>query len=431
MNAPLKSPSRLRQLDTAGLALLFLIAAGRIVAADEAAPTPVVDNTTLRQKVLCGYQGWFRCPGDAAREGWRHWSRDSKRIAPDTLTFEMWPDLSEYDDDEKYLAPGFTYPDGKPAQLFSSANAKTVERHFRWMRDHGIDGVFLQHFAVDLPGGPLADRYASRRQVLNHCVKAADNTGRVWALSYDIAGMPGDKMYDVVTADWKKMVDEGITAGPRYLKEGGKPVVQIWGFYRNNPGNAMTPEIAHRLVDFFKAPGRYAAYLLGGGDWSWRRDPEWKKIVLRFDAYAPWNVGNYVKDAQGEVHASVSWWEADKRECEEHGVLWLPVVYPGFRWDNLKRKPLGTTTIPRRGGQFFWEQFHEVARLDAAGVYVAMFDEVDEGTAIFKVSNNPPTPGRFVTYDGLPSDWYLRLVGEGGKVLRGERPNTKEIPIMP
>ncbi|HOS93774.1 MAG TPA: hypothetical protein PLQ54_10710 [Armatimonadota bacterium] len=55
------------------------------------AQVPVVDATTIRGKVMCGYQGWFRCPGDAANMGWVHWSRDSARIAPDTLTFEMCP----------------------------------------------------------------------------------------------------------------------------------------------------------------------------------------------------------------------------------------------------------------------------------------------------------------------------------------------------
>jgi hypothetical protein len=68
-------------------------------------PLPVgaadVDATTLHHKVICGYQGWFRCPGDSAKDGWRHWSRDASKIGPATLTFEMWPDLSEYDDDEK------------------------------------------------------------------------------------------------------------------------------------------------------------------------------------------------------------------------------------------------------------------------------------------------------------------------------------------
>ena len=46
--------------------------------------------------------------------------------------------------------------------------------------------------------------------------------------------------------------------------------------------------------------------------------------------------------------------------------------------------------------------------------------EVDEATAIFKCSNNPPTSGgaKFLTLDGLPSDFYLRLTGEAGKLLR-------------
>ena len=63
-------------------------------------------------------------------------------------------------------------------------------------------------------------------------------------------------------------------------------------------------------------------------------------------------------------------------------------------------------------------------------VYVAMFDEVDEGTAIFKVTSSPPIEGHFVGYEGLPSDWYLRLVGEGARMLRKERPLTPDIPIQ-
>src|SRR5262245_61057971 len=85
------------------------------------APDRVVDATTLRHKVLCGYQGWFRCPGDPAGEGWQHWARNPSRITPGSVTFEMWPDLSEYTAEEQYAAPGFTHPDGKPAYLFSSA----------------------------------------------------------------------------------------------------------------------------------------------------------------------------------------------------------------------------------------------------------------------------------------------------------------------
>src|SRR5436190_6984586 len=129
-------------------AFLTAVILSASVAARVGETPPAVDATSLHHKVLCGYQGWFRCPGDAAGKGWRHWSRSGRRIAPDTLTFEMWPDLTEYGDEEKYPAPGFTYPDGAQAHLFSSANAKTVDRHFRWMQQYGIDGVFLQRFLV-------------------------------------------------------------------------------------------------------------------------------------------------------------------------------------------------------------------------------------------------------------------------------------------
>jgi hypothetical protein len=45
--------------------------------------------------------------------------------------------------------------------------------------------------------------------------------------------------------------------------------------------------------------------------------------------------------------------------------------------------------------------------------------------------NRPPKQGRFVTYEKRPADWYLRLTGEGTKLLHKERRNSKTIPIKP
>ncbi len=411
--------------------LLNVIAAGAAVA--DPAADKVVDAGSFRGKIMCGYQGWFRCPEDPAKLGWRHWSRDWRKITPETLTFEMWPDLREYGPSERFPAPGFTYPDGKGAELFSSDHSATVLRHFEWMRDYGIDGAWLQHFAVDLPGGLSPENYPSRRRVLDHVLKAAEQTGRVWALSYDMAAMPTEKIFDVVTQDWKRMVDEKITQNPRYLRNGGKPVVQLWGFYYKNQHNHMTPQLAFKLIDFFKTPGPYEAFFVAGGDWNWRNipDPEWQRFFRRLDAYSPWNVGNFARDSAGVHHASTGFWAEDRRECEKRGPIWLPVVYPGFSWDNLQRKPAGTSTVPRNGGRFFWEQFHKLSTLGVDTVYIAMFDEVDEGTAIFKVTDSPPTQAHFVGLEGLPSDWYLRLAGEGAKMLRKQRPASAEIPIKP
>lgn len=393
----------------------------------------VVEATSLRGKVMCGYQGWFRCPGDPAHQGWVHWSRNARRLIPDTLTFEMWPDVSEYPDSARFPAPGFTHPDGSPAALFTSDDAAVVLRHFEWMRSAEIDGAWLQHFVVDLPGGPAQDRYPSRRRVLDHVRSAAGATGRVWALTYDLSGVPAERAYDLLTADWTKLVDEKVIADPRYLRQGGKPVVEVFGYYHNNPSNSMTPELAERLFDFFRTPGPYAAYLVGGGEWHWRRNPDerWQEFFSRFDAYIPWNVGNYTRDATGVKHAATADWAADKRECERRGVTWVPVVYPGFGWDNLRRQKATTSTIPRRSGRFYWEQFQRLAELQVETVFLAMFDEVDEGTAIFKVTSTPPTQATFLGYEGLPPDWYLRLTAEGIRMLRGRRPVSAEIPIKP
>ncbi len=391
-----------------------------------------VDATTMRGKVMCGYQGWFRCPGDASGLGWIHYCR-GPRLTPESATFEMWPDVSEFGQDERFAVSGYTLANGSPAELFSSDSAATVKRHFEWMRDYGIDGVYLQHFLVDLPSARGEKRYASRRSVLNHVRAAAGQCGRVWAISFDIAATPTDQIYDLLTAEWRRLVDEKITSDPRYLHEHGLPVVQIWGFYWHNAGNPMTAELAEKLIAFFKEPGPYAAFLAGGGDWNWRDNPDsqWQEFYRKFGAYSPWNVGNTSRRQNGERQATTNYWAEDKAECEKNGVLLMPVVYAGFAWDNLKQQPPGTSNIPRRGGNFLWEQFHALAELHVDTIYVAMFDEIDEGTAIFKVTSAPPSPGHFVSYDGWPSDWYLRLVGEGGRLLKQHQAVPNEIPLRP
>ncbi len=409
-----------------GLAFLLFTLAPCLVAEP-------VDSNGLRGKIMCGYQAWFRCPGDLAKMGWIHWSRDSQRLAPETLTIDLWPDMTDYGDDERYPTPGFTHPNGSQAELFSSDNASTVMRHFEWMRDYDIDGAWLQHFVVDLPGGPAANRFDSRRRVMQHVRRAAQQTGRVWAITFDIAGTPNERIFDVLTTEWRRLVDEKVTADRRYLHQGERPVVQIYGFYHNNKGNQMTADLGNRLIEFFQTPGPYAAYLFAGGDWNWRRnpDPDWQAMFARFDAYAPWNVGNYATDSAGVKHATTNFWAADQEQCDRRGALWVPVIYPGFSWNNLHRDKPDLTVLPRRGGEFYWEQFHELARLKVDSVYIAMFDEVDEGTAIFKVTNTPPTQAKFADYEGRPSDLYLRLTREGFRMLRGQRPVSRDLPIEP
>lgn len=97
-----------------------------------------VDTKTLRGKIMCGYQGWFNCPDDGARLGWKHWARGAQQpFAPGNVVVDLWPDVSELDADERF-ATAFKHADGSTAEVFSSGSRKTVLRHFSWMRKYGM-----------------------------------------------------------------------------------------------------------------------------------------------------------------------------------------------------------------------------------------------------------------------------------------------------
>jgi hypothetical protein len=114
------------------------------------------------------------------------------------------------------------------------------------------------------------------------------------------------------------------------------------------------------------------------------------------------------------------------------------VVFPGFSWHNLKGDPSPLNQIPRNAGTFYWRQIFNAISAGCTMIYGAMFDEVDEGTAMFKMVPTPnelPVEGTFVplNIDGtnLPSDWYLRVADQGSRMVRGDIPLQSQIPITP
>lgn len=390
-----------------------------------------IDASTLQGKVMCGYQGWFRAVGDGTVNKWIHWSIDPSRIAADTLTVEMWPDLADYPPSEKFPVPGMTHSDGSQAYLFSSVRPAVVDLHFKWMKEYGIDGVFVQRFISAIDGTDSLNLNG----VLTYARTAANRYGRVFCITYDMSGANPEQLYEQLTSDWKFLVDRmQITKDKRYLYHNGKPVLMIYGFFPDRFDAAT----ARKIVDFFRNDPKYGTTLIAGTMWHWRyldekESPEWVKVLRSFDAIVPWNVGNFEKSEKGETRANTNFFEDDIIESHKYNMMYVPVVYPGFSWDNLKRARNNgelnkNSLIPRRGGEFLWEQFYTVSKLKPDAVYVSMFDEVDEGTAIFKVTNNPPVKAYFVTYEGKPSDWYLRLTGYGTRMYRGEVPLQENMP---
>jgi len=388
------------------------------------------DPSTLTGKVMTGYQGWFNCEGDGAHLGWTHWARDRRKaFGPENITVDLWPDVSEYDNDELY-ATAFTHADGTPARTFSSHNRKTVIRHFKWMAEYGIDGAFVQRFSHSLHD---AIRRYHKDKVLSSAREGANRYGRTYTVMYDLTGMPDDRLPEVFD-DWRMLRDKmHIAEDPAYQHHKGKPLVAVWGVGFNNKIKQRAGlQPCRDLIKKFKADG--CSVMLGIAT-GWRaqdrdalQDPELHQVLLMADVLSPWTVGRF-RDLPGIERHAQRYWKPDIDWAREHHIDYLPVVFPGFSWHNLKGTELGS--IPRLEGQFLWSQVLANKKAGADMLYIAMFDEVDEGTAIFKCSNTPPSSGgtKFLTLDGLPSDFYLRLAGQAGKLLRGEMQPTETIPV--
>ena len=397
------------------------------LAASPARPeSPEVDAATLTGKVMCGYQGWFNAEGDGANRGYTHWTRRGVRPTPDTVRVDLWPDVSELGPDERF-ATDLLHADGRRAEVFSSHRRATVVRHFRWMEEHGIDGVFLQRFVR-----PLArrDGRAHADAVLEHCRAGAREHGRVYALMYDLSGLePGQA--DRLIEDWKTLLrDTRLVEDPRYLRHRGKPLLALWGCgFKDDKKPRPSLDDWRMILRFLKddPEGGDVAIMLGVPSfWRERRrdcipDETLPAVLQMADVLSPWTPGRYRTPEAAARHAAEVW-RPDLAWCRDRGLDYLPVAFPGFSWHNMQGAALDD--IPRRGGRFFWSQVVAAKRAGAEMLYVAMFDEVDEGTAIFKCTNDPPTANgaKFVTYEGLPSDHYLRLTGLAGRVIRGDLP---------
>ncbi|MDB6111134.1 MAG: hypothetical protein JWR69_2884, partial [Pedosphaera sp.] len=383
-----------------------------------------VDTKTLSGKVMCGYQGWFGAPGDGSSgHGWRHWVKGNGPLADGNAKVDFWPEVTELASDDRF-ATGFKTADGRPAEVFSSFKRTTVSKHFQWMQDYGIDGVFVQRFVSDLRGRSSLEHCNT---VLANCRAGANLHGRAYAVMYDLSGLQAGHIDEVIN-DWRTLRRQMVvTEDPAYLRHRAKPVVAVWGVGFTD--RRYTLAECRRLVEFLKHdPEAGGCTVMLGVPAHWREsgndavsDPMLLEVLGLADIISPWTVGRYTNPAAAAKYG-VELLKPDLTWCQQRGIEYLPVVFPGFSWHNM----YGATfdQIPRLRGQFLWAQFCAAKRANASMIYVAMFDEVDEGTAIFKCSNDVPAghTSKFLTFEGLPSDHYLKLVGAGTKLLRGEIP---------
>jgi hypothetical protein len=230
-----------------------------------------------------------------------------------------------------------------------------------------------------------------------------------------------------------------ITSGGNdqpYLYHNNKPLVVLWGV--GFAKRAYTLKSIEKIIDFLKHDKTYGGCsVMLGMPTYWRTldrdtepDPHIHDVIRKVDIIHPWTVGRY-KDEK-EVKAYSEMQQQDIAWCKANKVHYVATAFPGFSWSNLNpTSPFDQ--IPRNRGKFYWSQLATAIKNGVGSIYVAMFDEVDEATAIMKVSQNPPAgPSRFVTFEeGIPADYYLFLTGYAGKMLRKKISYQEEIPPPP
>lgn len=372
--------------------------------------------------VMAGYQGWFNAEDDGAGLGWKHYAKNGE-FRPGRCSVEMWPDVSEY---AKTYPTEFRFADGSTARVFSSRDRSTTFLHFRWMQEYGIDGVFMQRFVTTLRSEKGRDNYDI---ILSNAVKAAEKYGRAICLMYDLSGMDTEHM-GLLAEDWKR-IGRKLTESPNYLRHNGKPLVAVWGVGFNDNRKYGYDDI-EEIIRVLKSSG---CSILLGVPAFWRTlsmdalpDRRLHSLLEQADVIHPWFVGRYNNDSYGRIQEVI---RQDLEWCRAHGKDYIPVVFPGFSWFNLKNgvaAPLNQ--IPRLGGEFLWKQVAGAIDAGARSIYIAMFDEIDEGTAIFKCANEVPAgESPFLSYEGVEPDRYLWLAGMAAKMLRGEIPFSSTMPL--
>ena len=373
-------------------------------------------------KLTVGYQGWFAAAGDGSPfNSWQH------------QNLESWPECSEYTNtyagspfnQDGVVQPGYfgNLGNGRPARLFSSYDQQVANTHCLWMQQSGIDCIALQRFGSAIVVGSV--KKAQFDGIATIMKNAAQTYGRKFYIMYDC------KATDPIDVDWTNTITGSLnlTASPYYAKQNGKPVVCFWGVGKSDRG-ASTDWL--NKINWFKSQG---CYVIAGTLGNFTTDTTNINAYQAADMIMPWWVGKQ-SNFQTSYINDLAW-------CNARNIDYQGCVYSGTAFSNTN----GQTVSPRNQikkmhGDFMWQMWAGIRNAGVQSAYVAMFDEAQEATSIFKCAETVadiPAGKYFLTLDadGVPvsSDFYLRLVNNGQKMMKGLIPyqatHTTKFTISP
>ena len=397
---------------------------------------------SYRGLVMAGYQGWFNTAEDGANKDWKHYNselKDEKNgFYPGRCSIDFWPDMTEYK--KKYATP-FKFADGSTAYIFSSYDYSTVDLHFKWMKEYGIDGAFMQRFLCEMH---KANYKNHMHVVFDHAMKASKKYGRAISIRYDLTGTK--KGYAKILL---KDLDEIIKRhdllnrkkNPTFLYHNGKPLVAFGGVgFKDRIAGEDDVGYLNESMDIIKGlkkrgfsimvrvPSHWRTYKGGLMVKTKELRAQFLRVLMACDVIMPWQVGSFRERsfkgrwARRIIPDDIKW-------CEEKNKDYAPVLWLGFSRANLKGGEDGSFR-PRNKGAFFWLQTWNTIKSGGKMIFLAQFDEVDEGTQFFKCAQEVPVgKSPFIKYDkDIGTDHYLWLAGEAGRMLRKERPFTTKLP---
>src|SRR5712672_3242564 len=170
---------------------------------------------------------------------------------------------------------------------------------------------------------------------------------------------------------------------------------------------------------------------MGGVPTYWRTGvndsrPGYLDVYHAFNMLSPWMVGRIGTAADSDNfynNCNVG----DQADCNSHGIDYQPCVLPG-----------DLSVRQRAHGDFMWRQFYNMVRVGAQGIYISMYDEFNEGNQICKTAATQadvPSNSGLLALDedgtACSSDYYLRLTGDGGRMLKGQIALTGTRPTQP
>jgi hypothetical protein len=354
---------------------------------------------------------------------------------------------------------GYDLPDGSPAYVYSDYNANVQDMKMRWLKEYGVDGTMVQRFTT---GAPYTDTSRSNNVVVKHIQAASEKYGRTFNIMWDITGTTNGaatragcstRLVCILEDDWKIGIVDNLklTSSNRYVKDGGKPVVVIWGFgFSGRPGTpAELIELVHWLQNNPNGP-QYNATVMCGVPSDWKTSA-YAAAFRECDITSRWSIADGRLTSNTDTTTMNNWANNitynDAVYAKQHGIKYMPTLWPGLSDANRDFAEGGIANstdfnlVARRGGFQIWQTaYHNLRVIKQVGItpmfFGAMYDEFNEGTAMHHMTTGAATSPNgsrliYTNYDGytqLASDHYMQVNREIGRMLRGEIPMTSAMP---